>query len=360
MFRIVFKTIISIIALFAIAFGILLCIPSTRNFFLDAFARHSQLYQDAISENEDITDTYVQNLTLLTDMRLKLKDEEMKIVSYQTQLTQKQETLTETQNELATISNNLDEANTTIRNLNNEIALKNSQIDDLTRQLNEERAKSEQDIVLINALNTQIDILSGDVDENQSTIEELNSLKLSYETEIASLNDAVLYYQQECEALREQIAEQQEIINNLNEEIYYLANRSLNLSFETLNSICLVDDNNNIVFTYSNNGVNKVALANLIDLDIYNLHVSNFDGRCYSYNYQDGTHRVEGQLTVRPEETAMSVFLWDPVNQRYIDFNNTNINYLMSLGYTHVSYSIYAVEYSNGVVSFHFNFNRFS
>ena len=360
MFKIVFKTIVGIIALLAIAFGVMLCIPSTRNFFLDSFARHSQVYKDAISQNENITDTYVQNLTLLTDMRLKLKDEEMKIVSYQTQLTQKQETLTETQNELATISNNLDEANTTIRSLNNEIALKNNQIDDLTRQLNEERAKTEQDETLIEALNIQLDILSGDIDEDQSTIEELNSLKANYETEIASLNNAILDYQEECEALRERIAEQEEIINNLNEEIYYLANRSLNLSFETLNSICLVDDNNNIIFTYSNSGVNKVSLASLIDLDIYNLHVSNFDGRCYSYNYQDGSHRVEGQLTVRPEETAMSVFLWDPVNQKYIDFNNTNINYLMSLGYTQVSYSIYAVEYSNGVVSFHFNFNRFS
>lgn len=359
MIKIVIRTFAGIIVAFALIVAILFCIPSTRNNILDRFASESNLYKTAISEKEDIKDTYVKNLTLLTDMRLKLKDEELKIISYQTQLSQKQDTINNLQGKLANVSTELVSANDTIKDLNGKNTSLNNQISDLTTQLNEEKAKTEQNEMLINSLNTQISILSSDIDANQSTIQELNDLKTNYETEIASLNSKVVEYQNECQALRKRIEEQETVINNLNEEIYYLSNKSLNLSFSSLNTIKLVDNEGNVKFTYGDSTTNKVDLSYLIDLDVYNLKVSYFNGSCHSIDYSDGSTRVEGSLKVKPEETAMSVFLWDPLNKKYIDFNNDNINYLIGLGYTKACYSIYAVEYSNGVVSFHFNFNSF-
>ena len=184
---------------------------------------------------------------------------------------------------------------------------------------------------------------------------------MNYEINITNLNFTINDLQSQCEALKRQIHDQEQIIFQLNEEIYFLANRSLNLSFGMLDSIFLVDNDGNIHFTYSSNTIdNRVPLSSLLGVDIYNLKVQEFHGHCSSTNYEDGSIRVDGNLTVRPENTALSVYLWDPQNNTYIDANDANIEYLIGLGYTEVCYDIYAVEYSNGVVSLHLNLNNYS
>ena len=128
-----------------------------------------------------------------------------------------------------------------------------------------------------------------------------------------------------------------------------------------LDYIYLVDDTDTVRFSYSSGIMNnRIPLSSLIGVDVYNLKVREFFGHCSSTNYEDGTIRVDGNLNVRPENTALSVYMWDPHNNTYIDVNDSNIEYLIGLGYNEVCYDIYAVEYSNGVVSLHLNLNNYS
>ena len=85
---------------FMITFGIVLAIPNSRNFLLNSIAPYSEVYQQQEKENEELQESYINNLILLAETRTSLLNAEFKAISYQNEVGVLQSNLLNTQNNL--------------------------------------------------------------------------------------------------------------------------------------------------------------------------------------------------------------------------------------------------------------------
>lgn len=192
-------------------------------------------------------------------------------------------------------------------------------------------------------------LLSEENTTNQE-IDELNAEMEALNNEIQNLNYLITDYEN-------QISELEILIDDLNRQLEQQSGFSVSIS--NLNeSLILLDGNHSVVFDSSSP---TVELSYLFDLDFDSLYADRVSG---NFSMQEGydfdnPKFISGNVEFNPIETQIHTFLWHPTEHTYMPFDNEHIQVLIDMGYTSVTYSIYAFNYSNGVFSFHMNFNTF-
>ena len=353
--RIIFRIITGFLSSFVIIFVILLAIPITRNLIFDEIAKNSNYYKTQIEHYQTLEDEYNENLNSLAEIQQKYDEAESKIELYQTQLNEKSTDIELLKQQIDATNLKCDEANLTIIDLNAELETLNQQYTDLNAQLDNEIANNSQNQELIDALNSHISILESDIESNQNLIQQLNSDIDTYIQEIENYNQIIVDYEQQIEALRLQIDEQEQIIYELQHDLGIDLGFSVN--FDNYD-VSIVNSFGEEIIFYEHNGENTITLESLKGVDVYSLTVDYLIGNCSVGNSVNQIYL--GEVTINPEACNINWYLWDPVNQIYIGFTDDNIKYLISLGYTNVGYDLYTVDYTDGVLSFHINFNNFS
>lgn len=353
--RIIFRIITGFLSSFVIIFVILLAIPITRNLIFDEIAKNSNYYKTQIEHYQTLEDEYNENLNSLAEIQQKYDEAESKIELYQTQLNEKSTDIELLKQQIDATNLKCDEANLTIIDLNAELETLNQQYTDLNAQLDNEIANNSQNQELIDALNSHISILESDIESNQNLIQQLNSDIDTYIQEIENYNQIIVDYEQQIESLMRQIEEQERIIYDLQHNLGI--DLGFTVSFDDYN-VSIVNSLGEEKIYFELNGENIVSLDSLKGVDVYSLTVDYLIGNCSVDNSINSTSL--GEVTINPEACDISWYLWDPVNQIYIGFTDDNIKYLISLGYTNVGYDLYTVDYTDGVLSFHINFNNFS
>lgn len=356
----------------AIIGGTALAIPQSREFIFNTVAPYSQVYEEQVNKNTELQDAYIESLSALNTTRASLIKAEQKTVIYQSELNSTKDILARTKTNLETTTTQLNLAETNLQNANSNIAILQADLSTLqeshariSAELDEAIENNSENQVLIQELNSQLSILSTQMNELESTIARLNADITEYqnqiayyEAEITTLNGTISDYETECSDLRNQLVEQQIVIDNLNAEIDEILYENMILSFDSISEFNVYDANDNLLLPFTSTGTYKIALTELLGLDITQLYAKCFSGHCHGglSNYEDYTFELEGELQIRPRSSDLTVFLWDANARTYVDFNDDNIQRFIDSGYTQVRYTIYAVQYSKGVVTCHLNF----
>ena len=218
-----------VISSLAIATGVLLIIPPTRNFIFDAVAPHSQVYQDKVKENDELNDAYMKNLVLLTETRTSLINAEFKAISYQNEVGVLQSNLITSQNNLALLinqksqlQNSLDISNQNLANMITELSEMREQFRQLNIELDVLLDTQMDNTARINELNAQINSMSDEITNLDAVVNGLEVATAAYKTQIAdyeaqilSDNQKIKDYETEIVALKSQIVELQETIKSL-------------------------------------------------------------------------------------------------------------------------------------------------
>lgn len=356
----------------AIIGGTALAIPQSREFIFNTVAPYSQVYEEQVNKNTELQDAYIESLSALNTTRASLIKAEQKAVIYQSELNSTKDILARTKTNLETTTTQLNLAETNLQNANSNIAILQADLSTLqeshariSAELDEAIENNSENQVLIQELNSQLSILSTQMNELESTIARLNADITEYqnqiayyEAEITTLNGTISDYETECSDLRNQLVEQQIVIDNLNAEIDEILYENMILSFDSISEFNVYDANDNLLLPFTSTGTYKIALTELLGLDITQLYAKCFSGHCHGglSNYEDYTFELEGELQIRPRSSDLTVFLWDANARTYVEFNDDNIQRFIDSGYTQVRYTIYAVQYSKGVVTCHLNF----
>ena len=353
--RILFRIFTGFLSSFVFILAIVLAIPMTRNIIFDEIANHSNYNESQVEYYENLEKEYEENLNSLSEIQKKYEDAENKITQYQEQLNDKTTDIESLQSQIDDTNLKYDQANLEISNLNEELSILKQQHTDLKNQLANEIENNSENQELINSLNTHIAVLESDIANNENTISQLELDIKNYVQEISGYSNTIAEYEQQIEELQFQIEEQRRIIENLQHDMGI--DLSFYVSFDDYD-VSIVNSLGEEKIFYDNDGENVVTLESLKGIDVYSLTVdylvgsSSVSNTLYSVNL--------GEVTINPENTDISWFLWDPINQQYISFTDDNIDYLISLGYTNVGYNLYAVDYIDGILSFHINFSHFS
>jgi len=218
-----------VISSLALATGVMLIIPPTRNFIFNAIAPHSQVYQDKSKENDELNKAYMNNLVLLTETRTSLINAEFKAISYQNEVGVLQSNLITSQNNLSLLINQKNQLQTSLDISNQNLS---SMVIELTEMREEFRQLNiELDVLLdsqidntirINELNAQINTLSTEITNLDAVVNGLEVATTTYkaqiadyETQISSDNQKIKDYETEIVSLKSQIVELQETIKSL-------------------------------------------------------------------------------------------------------------------------------------------------
>ena len=353
--RILFRIFTGFLSSFVFILAIVLAIPMTRNIIFDEIAKHSNYNESQVEYYENLEKEYEENLNSLSEIQKKYEDAENKITQYQEQLNDKTTDIESLQSQIEDTNFKYDQANLEISNLNEELSILKQQHTDLKNQLANEIENNSENQELINSLNTHIAVLESNIANNENTISQLKLDMENYVQEIRDYSNTIAEYEQQIEELQFQIEEQRRIIENLQHDMGI--DLSFYVSFDDFD-VSIVNSLGKEKIFYDNDGENVVTLESLKGLDVYSLTVGYLVGSCSISNTLNSINL--GEVTINPENTDISWYLWDPINQQYISFTDDNIDYLISLGYTNVGYSLYAVDYIDGILSFHINFGDFS
>lgn len=214
---------------FMITFGIVLAIPNSRNFLLNSIAPYSEVYQQQEKENEELQESYINNLILLAETRTSLLNAEFKAISYQNEVGVLQSNLLNTQNNLnlalsqkSSIENTLNDTNRNLADMTQELSNMRVDFDNLNNELNMLIEQESQDADRINELNMRIEQLSFEMSNLQCIVDSLNIAVISYEDrifeyerQIMMCNETITNYENEIISLNSQIVELQDTIRDL-------------------------------------------------------------------------------------------------------------------------------------------------
>lgn len=400
-----FKVVAGVLSTLALATGTAMAIPESREFLLNTIAPYSQVYEEQKDKTQELENANNTNLETLNKTREALSKAEQQSLTYQTNLSTAQSSLLSAKSELDTnisqlnvlqtnydnaqiqisnLQNSLDNANFHIMQLNNDLVIMNQEYMNLQDLYNQALMNGDQQI--IDDLNMQVsnlvierDILNMQLNDKQMEVDNLymqldmeridrdfyemrimdmqmeidmlnNDIMMKYE-EITQLQMDIDRVEQEKMELQTEINNQQEIIDQLNMQLtmsFDWANYSI--SFENANSFDCKNSDDEIVLSYVKNETNNIDLIDLIGKDFTGLHINNLSGTLTSTNIT---------FTIASSEFNPTIFLRNANGEGYVEFNPTNLQALIVMGYTSVDYVIYNYHYSNGITTCHLNFNQF-
>lgn len=228
--------------------------------------------------------------------------------------------------------------------------------------VNAEEEKSES-VAKLKVANTRVQTLTDQLETLNVRYTNLLSDKDADTQEINSLREEIQRLNNEKEQLNyliqdyeNRIRELENIINDLNSQLEQIV--SFSPSISGINgSVILLDENNQIIFDSSSP---TVELSYLFDMDFTTLHSGQISADFTIYGeYGNEQSNISGTMQFYPQKLTIHTFLWHPTEYTYMPFDNEHIQSLIDMGYTSVTYSVYAFAYNNGEFSFHMNFNTY-
>lgn len=227
--KLFFKISAGILSGLFIVTGILFAIPATRNIILNSFASYSQVYQEQKATIDDLTESNVNNLMLLTETRTSLMNAEFKSISYQNEISVLQNNLLTSQNNLALalsqkseIQKSLEDSNKNMLSLSSQLTQLRDDYRDFNTELTILMDAQDQDVERIDELTAQMEATTEEIAKLESIVTSLGVANETYEAKIAEYETIIAdgsatieSYKNEIISLNSQIEELKETIKSL-------------------------------------------------------------------------------------------------------------------------------------------------